>query len=517
VSSSRQGDFAIEAGQLVAGYYRLVEYIGAGAMGVVWRAVDERLERSVAVKKVVGQHGLSPADRAELHARAMREAKNAARLQHPNAIMVFDITEHEGDPCLVMEYLPSKSLSQLIAERGTLPVPEVARIGEQVAAALQAAHEAGIVHRDVKPGNILIDDAGVAKLTDFGISRAQGDMTLTATGLVGGTPAYLAPELARGADPAPASDVFALGATLYHAIEGHCPYGDNPNQLALLHTAASGKVRPPMQAGKATALLMSMLRPEASERIGMAEAARRLAQVAASAGAPDTPAATMPALPPTGPVPSQPAAEQRSSWHRSRGSQRQGTAVFDAVEHQPAPPRNDKPKDPQRGKSGNAKLIAGLLAFIAVIAVGLVLLLNNDGEDPQAAGPPPSSQTAEKPPPSSKPKQGGHDKSGGPIQFGDAGNLVVDFYTFPKGMAASWQMLSEEAKQEYGSEDEFRKYWSQYDQVWSNDAVGKQNADGSVTITIQVTFLTDGTERTEQHQVRVIRQDGELRVDSGTR
>src|SRR5690606_26484684 len=102
-------------------------------------------------------------------------------------------------------------------------------------------------------------------------------------------------------------------------------------------------------------------------------------------------------------------------------------------------------------------LIAGLLAFIAVIAVGLVLLLNNDGEDPQAAGPPPSSQTAEKPPPSSKPKQGGHDKSGGPIQFGDAGNLVVDFYTFPKGMAASWQMLSEEAKQEYGSEDEFRK------------------------------------------------------------
>src|SRR5690606_606741 len=144
---------------------------------------------------------------------------------------------------------------------------------------------------------------GVAKLTDFGISRAQGDMTLTATGLVGGTPAYLAPELARGADPAPASDVFALGATLYHAIEGHCPYGDNPNQLALLHTAASGKVRPPMQAGKATALLMSMLRPEASERIGMAEAARRLAQVAASAGAPDTPAATMPALPPTGPGP----------------------------------------------------------------------------------------------------------------------------------------------------------------------------------------------------------------------
>ncbi|MGH3431513.1 MAG: serine/threonine-protein kinase, partial [Thermocrispum sp.] len=304
-------------------------------MGVVWRAVDERLERSVAVKKVVGQHGLSPADRAELHARAMREAKNAARLQHPNAIMVFDITEHEGDPCLVMEYLKGRSLSELLAERGTLPVPEVARIGEQVASALRAAHQAGIVHRDVKPGNILIDAAGITKLTDFGISRAQGDMTLTATGLVGGTPAYLAPELARGADPAPASDVFALGATLYHAIEGHSPYGSNPNQLALLHTAASGRIEPPRHAGSATALLMSMLRPEPGDRIGMTQTVHRLAKVAAGGGVPDAPVAEMPTLPPTGPLSGRPIREQQQPpWQRTHVAspppRRQGTAVFEA-------------------------------------------------------------------------------------------------------------------------------------------------------------------------------------------
>ncbi|MFD2494427.1 serine/threonine-protein kinase, partial [Amycolatopsis jiangsuensis] len=239
-------------------------------MGVVWRAVDVRLERSVAIKQILPQPGVSEAERDNMRQRAMREAKNAARFQHPNAIVVFDIAEHSGDPCLVMEYLNGPSLSAVLAERGPLPVGQVARIGEQVAAALVAAHRAGIVHRDVKPGNILIDETGTAKITDFGISRAAGDMTLTQTGLIGGTPAYLAPELARGADPVPSSDVFALGATLYQAIEGQTPYGNTTNQLALLYAAANGQVNPPTQAGPATALLMSLLRTEPGERPSMA-------------------------------------------------------------------------------------------------------------------------------------------------------------------------------------------------------------------------------------------------------
>jgi serine/threonine protein kinase len=251
-------------------------------MGVVWRAIDVRLERSVAVKQILAQPGLSEAERDNMRQRAMREAKNAARFQHPNAIVVFDIAEHGGDPCLVMEYLEGRSLSALLAEQPTLPLAQVARIGEQVASALVAAHRAGIVHRDVKPGNILIDNNGTTKITDFGISRAAGDMALTQTGLIGGTPAYLAPELARGSDPVPSSDVFALGATLYQALEGTTPYGDTTNQLALLYAAANGQINPPRQAGAATALLMSLLRNEPSERPTMAEARDRLAALARS-------------------------------------------------------------------------------------------------------------------------------------------------------------------------------------------------------------------------------------------
>ncbi|NUS45897.1 MAG: serine/threonine protein kinase, partial [Mycobacteriaceae bacterium] len=267
---------------MIAGHYRLVEHIGSGASGVVWRAIDERLERSVAVKQILTQQGLPDTERGTIRQRAMREARNAARFQHPNAIVVFDITEHEGDPCLVMEYLPSHSLSGLLAMQGTLPVAQVARIGEQAASALVAAHRAGIVHRDIKPGNILIDNGGTAKITDFGISRATGDMTLTQTGLICGTPAYLAPELARGADPTPASDVFALGATLYHALEGQPPYGTSINQLALLYTAANGKVTPPRTHGPMGHLLTSLLRPDPAERPSMSATRDRLAALARS-------------------------------------------------------------------------------------------------------------------------------------------------------------------------------------------------------------------------------------------
>ena len=243
---------------LVAGRYRLDERVGAGAMGVVWKAVDERLGRTVAVKQMILSPGLDTDAAQVAKQRIMREGRIAARLHHPNAVAVFDVADHDGQPWLVMEYLQSRSLAAVLTERGSLPPAEVATIGRQLADALTAAHAAGIVHRDVKPGNVLLGDGGTVKLTDFGISHATDDVTVTRTGVLAGTPAYLAPEIARGADPTAASDVFSLGATLYTAVEGAPPFGITDNTLALLHQVAAGAVRPPRQAGPLTATLMRL-------------------------------------------------------------------------------------------------------------------------------------------------------------------------------------------------------------------------------------------------------------------
>jgi serine/threonine protein kinase len=274
--------------RVVAGRYRLEERIGSGAMGVVWRGTDERLGRVVAVKQVFLNQGLDESEADEVRQRTLREGRIAARLQHPHAISVFDASIEGDEPWLVMEYLPSRSLAAMLGEQGPLDPRLVARIGRQVADALDAAHQAGIVHRDVKPGNVLIGADGTVKITDFGISRATGDLTLTRTGMLAGTPAYLAPEVARGDDSTFASDVFSLGATLYAAVEGVPPFGSEDNALALLHSVAAGAVNPPVQAGPLTALLMRLLRADPSERPTPSEARRELGRIAHSAGSAST-------------------------------------------------------------------------------------------------------------------------------------------------------------------------------------------------------------------------------------
>lgn len=266
-------------GRLVAGRYRLVRRIGAGAMGAVWQGHDELLSRPVAVKQLLLRPGLGPEETAEKVARCLREGRIAARLQHPNAITVFDVVDEDGVPNLVMEYLPSRSLAAAIAEDGPLAPGDVAAVGAQVAAALAAAHAAGIVHRDITPANILLGEDGTAKLTDFGISRAADDTAVTKTGLLAGTPAYLAPEVALGAEPTPASDVFSLGATLYAAVEGEPPFGLGPNVLGLLHTVACGEITPPRRSGPLTAALLALLTTDPEARPTAAQAHDLLAAV----------------------------------------------------------------------------------------------------------------------------------------------------------------------------------------------------------------------------------------------
>ncbi|MFC3962703.1 serine/threonine-protein kinase [Nocardia jiangsuensis] len=281
--------------RLIAGRYRLSDPIGTGAMGVVWKATDVRLQRTVAVKQLRLDPGLTPSQRVEARARAMREGRIAARLHHPNAITVFDVAEEDGRPWLVMEFMDAPSLAARISGGRTLPPMEVARIGAQAAAALGAAHKAGILHRDVKPGNLLVGDDGTVKITDFGISRAVGDVTVTATGFLAGTPAYLAPEVARGEDGEPASDVFALGSTLYAAVTGSPPFGEGDNPLAVLHAVARGHVQPPQHAGALGPVLMHLLAPTPEARPTMLEAVAALEGVAVG-----RPAGSAPVLPPGG-------------------------------------------------------------------------------------------------------------------------------------------------------------------------------------------------------------------------
>ena len=269
-----------EQRDLMAGRYRLQHRIGSGGMGHVWLAWDERLSRAVAIKQLRALASLPEDEAAVAHQRAMREARITARLEHPNAVPVFDVVDHEGQPCLVMQYIPSRSLHEVLRAEGTLPPERVARVGSQVASALAAAHAARIVHRDVKPGNILITDDGTALITDFGISRGFGDVSLTSTGMLTGTPAYLAPEVARGASSTPASDVFSLGATLYAAVEGTPPFGAGENPMALLHKVASGNIDAPRLAGPLADVLLAMLDADPDQRPTMQQAAQALSELA---------------------------------------------------------------------------------------------------------------------------------------------------------------------------------------------------------------------------------------------
>lgn len=261
-----------DAGELIAGRYRLAERVGQGAMGVVWRARDERLDRVVAVKQLGYDPALGQAAGEQASQRAQREARLTARLRHPHAITVHDVVEHGGEPYLIMEYLPSRSLADMLLDRESLPADEVARIGLQTSSALAAAHAEGIVHRDVTPGNVLIGESGVAKIADFGISRATGEGTVTGGGFIAGTPAYLSPEVASGGEAGFPADVFSLGATLYRALEGTPPFGNDDNAIALLLRVAREEVIPPKHRGPLAEVLGRLLQRDPLQRPTMAEA-----------------------------------------------------------------------------------------------------------------------------------------------------------------------------------------------------------------------------------------------------
>jgi eukaryotic-like serine/threonine-protein kinase len=253
------------ANRLIADRYALSAPLGRGGMGVVWRAQDAVLGREVAIKEVVFPATMPEQERRPARARVMREARAAARLNHPAAVTLYDVVQDQGGTFIVMELVNAPTLADLVREGGPLPVERVAEIGAQVAGALEAAHAAGIVHRDVKPGNVMVPVRGTAKLADFGIASLQGDPQLTSTGLVIGSPAYMAPEQAKGEPSGPPADFWALGATMFYAVEGGPPF-DRGASIATLAAVVNDPPRRPERAGPLTPLLTALLDKDPAAR-----------------------------------------------------------------------------------------------------------------------------------------------------------------------------------------------------------------------------------------------------------
>ncbi|SDH61731.1 hypothetical protein SAMN05192558_12254 [Actinokineospora alba] len=557
---------------MVAGRYRLGSRIGSGAMGVVWQAHDDRLHRTVAVKQLLSQPGLSAEQAEEARQRAMREGRIAARLAHPNAITVYDVAEHDGEPWLIMEYLPSKSLATVLNEREYLAPVEAARIGSQIAAALVAAHAAGIVHRDVKPANVLLGEDGTVKITDFGISRATGDITVTATGMLAGTPAYLAPEVAKGENPTSAADVFSLGSTLYTAVEGHSPFGLSENTLALLYAVAAGKVQPPRQAGVLTALLMQLLRADPNERPTMTAARDALAAVAAGKPLPSIALANQRTDPypkpqqqqqqppqqqrPMGPPPTpaggfppgtrldvNPFAEPHPSGPMNRAEPQRMSAMSSGPRTPPGGsgprtppgggPRPQGPRTPPGGSRPAARrpeptrkhdarsIILTVLAIIGAALIGILvasLLTNNN--PPKAAPttkPVPvttSKVTTTKPTttttePTTTTTTTTPDKPTA-AQYEEA--LRAYYALLPDNPEAAWALLTERARAKSSGYESFKKFYEAMDKVELLSAKAEDNK-----IEGDVRFSKDGKGATERYTWVMTEVNGTIMIDNFAR
>lgn len=429
-----------EVDDLIAGRYRLRAMLGRGAMSVVWQAVDQRLHRTVALKQLL-QPNVDPQHAQQSRQRAMREGRIAARLHHPNAVAVHDVEIDNGMPVLIMEYLPSRSLADILAEHGRLSPADVAHIGAQVASALSAAHAAGIVHRDVKPANILITDDGTAKLTDFGISHAAGDVALTQTGMFAGTPAYLAPEIALGHRPTPSADVYSFGSTLYAALEGSPPFGDDAeNPLALLHVIAAGQVREPQHAAGLAPALAAMLNADPAQRLDAGQVTEALR--AATTGAPLPPyveAAAAPwAAPGAAAAHGAPGAPGNSAIAGGNGPA--GTLLDAHPMQHPGLPA-------QQATNRTRYLAAGVAVAALAVIVLLVSLLSS--ESPPVAQPASETET-------STPTQS--------LQPADFTRAAQEYYRLlPRQAGQAWQRLAPATRS--SGQDKYLARWRPVQQV----------------------------------------------------
>ncbi|PZU50889.1 MAG: hypothetical protein DI571_00365 [Arsenicicoccus sp.] len=494
---------------LVADRYRIVRTLGRGGGGHVWLATDENLGRQVALKRVGGE-----TDTEILLSRGFREARTSATLAHQHVVRVYDAFEHEGSPWIVMEFIEGPSLAELIADGRRLPPTQVAAIGAQMATALAAAHRAGILHRDVKPANVLLTggEGHDAKLTDFGIARADEDPQLTRTGFVSGTAAYFSPELARGEDPSTASDVWALGATLYAAVEGRRPFDERPNAVAQLHTIAREDPRPPQHAGELTSALQGMLDPDPSSRWSAARAAEELGAVAAgtspagrsataagaagaaaggwaAAGAAGDHTQAVPQADPTRSFPRQAEPGPRTSG-LAASPQRDGRGQG---QHAPAAPHRT---GPQQAAPRRSMWLGWLLAVPLALLLGWLVWSIATGLDGGGSGDGPASD----PGPTSE-------APGTPVSAQEAQDLAQAFYTTldTEGLAAAQELTTPTAFIASDIADGL-------DSISVADVDAQEMEDGTARVSSVVTYTYGSIVIVQDETLGIGREDGTARI-----
>ena len=494
---------------MIGGRYEVVRPVGRGGMGTVWLCRDTVLDREVAVKQI----GALPGEPAAA-ARAMREARIAASLNHPNAVGVYDILDEDDSHWLVMEYVENQTLAEAARDAGGLPPQRVAAIGSAVAGALARAHDRGIVHRDIKPGNILLARGGVPKISDFGIARAQADDQLTQTGFMTGTPSYLAPELARGGSPTSASDVWALGATLYYGVEGQGAYEPQPNPLATLQNIAAGQARPMQQAGPLAGAIRAMMDPDPDRRWDMATAASRLDAIAHGDTTLALPAGAALAVDPgaTEVIPETLGDTQRLAPRAAAPTAAAGPAAY------PPPPA----RGPQRRRSPWVPIVI-LLLVAALAALGYALYRANS-----TATPPLATTSTTSPPSTATTRSSATSKTSSSTSASsttstatttttqasqkDARSMerfVQGYYrdvTSEKKRDETWAQLTPAMQEKSGGRDAYEQFWSQFSSVDTDHAKADPQAG---TVTVDLTFKREGGDDTDETHVLTLVRDGD--------
>ena len=458
---------------MLAGRYDVGHEIGRGGMGAVWLGRDTVLGRDVALKRI----GLLPGASATDLERAEREARLAARLNHPHVVAVYDLVAEDEANWLVMEYVEGVTLAALIKDNGAMDADGAAGLVRQAADALAAAHEAGIIHRDVKPSNMLVTPAGDVKITDFGIARAEADASLTQTGLVTGSPAYLAPEVASGAGAIEASDVWSLGATLFHTLAGHTPYDVGDNLMGALYRIVHEEPPRLADAGWLTPVLEHTMARDPAGRWTMAQVRDFLAHGRD--------------------VRTHPAPVSAVGDDSTRVLQPAPPAVPAVTPAPPLSPPVSPPSAPAtRRRRSPWPWLAAAVALVALLAVGYALLTAGGTGTPRAgASQPPSSPTQ------------GSSRSSAPAS-GQA-QAMEDFLTTYLATVTSdrktaWQMLTPAYQDASGGFGSYSGFWGTIASATPSNVTADPAA---MTVTYDVAYERhNGTRTSEHHTLQLVHE-----------